>query len=206
MYHANNIRFKRFFIASLIQEAVFTGLTIFLVTSQVSFLKPEISRVIASGNAGTWFLLGYLMYLGIGVFGVTITSFIYSHLSSNPDMEQKPKGIRNVMAWGHFILMNSGIVLTCGLLMYGGYLAGASMLPVDVGGKGFTSDEAHTILGPLKEPIGFSIITIAVGVLFGGAGFIISVVQNRKYLLYSQTSQYGSRKKSFKYNNVDLLF
>ncbi|HET6589677.1 MAG TPA: hypothetical protein VFG45_05890 [Candidatus Nitrosocosmicus sp.] len=196
MYHQNNIWFTRFFIASIIQGAVFTGLTIFFVTSQVSFLKPEISRVIASGNAGTWFLLGYLMYLGIGVFGVTITSFIYSHLSSNPNMDQRFKGIRNVMAWGHFILMNSGIIMTCGLLMYGGYLAGASMLPADVGGQGFTAKEAHSILGPLKEPIGYSIITLAMGVLFGGAGFIISLVQNKKYLLYSQTSQYGSRKKS----------
>lgn len=195
MYHQNNIWFKRFFIASIIQGAAFTGLTIFLVTSQVSFLKPEISRVIASGNAGTWFLLGYLMYLGIGVFGVTITAFIYSHLSSNPDLDQRPKGIRNVMACGHFILMNSGIVLTCGLLMYGGYLAGASMLPTDVGGKGFTSDEAHTILGPLKEPIGYSIIILAIGVLFGGAGFIISLIQNRKILLHNQ-SQYGVRRKS----------
>ncbi len=196
MYHLSNIWFGRFFIASIIQGAIFTGLTIFLVTSQVSFLKPEISRVIASGNAGTWFLLGYLMYLGIGVFGVTITAFIYSHLSSNLGLDQRPKGIRNFMVWGHFILMNSGIVLTCGLLMYGGYLAGASMLPVDVGGKGFTSDEAHTILGPLKEPIGYSIITLAIGVLFGGVGFIISLVQNKNILLRDQTSQYGTRKKS----------
>jgi len=50
-----NIWTKRFIAASIIQGAIIVALTIFLVLSQISILKPEISRVIASGGAGTWF-------------------------------------------------------------------------------------------------------------------------------------------------------
>jgi len=55
--------------AAIIQGAIIVALTIFLVLSQISFLKPEISRVIASGGAGTWFTFGYLIYIVVGVAG-----------------------------------------------------------------------------------------------------------------------------------------
>jgi hypothetical protein len=45
-------------------------LTAFLVLSQTSFLKPEVSRVIASGGAVTLFTFGYLIYIVAGVIGV----------------------------------------------------------------------------------------------------------------------------------------
>ena len=40
---------NRFIYAAIVQGAIIVGLTIFLVFSQISFLKPEISRVIAVG-------------------------------------------------------------------------------------------------------------------------------------------------------------
>jgi hypothetical protein len=43
---------KRFIIAAIIQGAIIVGLTAFLVISQISFIKPEVSRVISAGNAG----------------------------------------------------------------------------------------------------------------------------------------------------------
>ena len=52
--------------AAIIQGAIIVALTIFLVLSQISFLKPEISRVIASGK---WFTFGYLIYIVVGVAG-----------------------------------------------------------------------------------------------------------------------------------------
>jgi hypothetical protein len=44
---------KRFMAAAIVQGAVVAGLTIFLVLGQVSFIKPEVSRVMAAGGAGT---------------------------------------------------------------------------------------------------------------------------------------------------------
>ena len=65
-YDNNNLSItwtNRFICAAIIQGAIIVGLTIFLVFSQISFLKPEISRVIAAGGAGTWFTFGYIMYI-----------------------------------------------------------------------------------------------------------------------------------------------
>jgi hypothetical protein len=39
--------------AAIVQGAVVAGLTIFLVLGQVSFIKPEVSRVMTAGGAGT---------------------------------------------------------------------------------------------------------------------------------------------------------
>ena len=52
---------KRFIAAAIIQDAIIVGLTAFLVLSQISLLKPEISRVIAARCAGTWFTFGYII-------------------------------------------------------------------------------------------------------------------------------------------------
>jgi hypothetical protein len=55
---------KRFIAAAIIaiiQGAIIVGLTAFLVLSQISLLKPEISRVIAARGAGTWFTFGYII-------------------------------------------------------------------------------------------------------------------------------------------------
>jgi hypothetical protein len=54
---------KRFMAAAIVQGAIISGLTIFLVLGQISVIKPEISRVIAAGGAGTWFTLGFVMYI-----------------------------------------------------------------------------------------------------------------------------------------------
>ena len=53
---------KRFIAAAaIIQGAIIVGLTAFLVLSQISLLKPEISRVIAARGAGTWCTFGYII-------------------------------------------------------------------------------------------------------------------------------------------------
>jgi hypothetical protein len=43
---------KRFIAAAIMQGAIIVTLTAFLVLSQISFLKPEVSWVIAAGGAG----------------------------------------------------------------------------------------------------------------------------------------------------------
>jgi hypothetical protein len=64
----SSIWIKRF-IGAIIQGAIIVGLTAFLVLSQISILKPEVSRVIAAGGAGTWFTFGYITYIVVGVIG-----------------------------------------------------------------------------------------------------------------------------------------
>ena|SRR5215211_1365653 len=68
---------KRFMAAAIVQGAVITALTVFLVLGQISFIKPEVSRVMAAGGAGTWFTLGFVMYIMVGVIGVAVSAFFY---------------------------------------------------------------------------------------------------------------------------------
>jgi hypothetical protein len=46
-----------------------------------------------------------------------------------------------------------------------GYLSGAAMLPLSVGGKGFNQGQAHEILAPFVEPISIAILVLILGVL-----------------------------------------
>ena len=68
--------------AAILQGAIVVGFTVFLVISQISILKPEISRVIASGGAGRWFTFGYIMYIVVGVIGVAVSAVFYYYLES----------------------------------------------------------------------------------------------------------------------------
>ena len=71
---------KRFIAAAIIQGAIIVSLTAFLVLTQISFLKPEISGVIAAGGAGTWFTFGYIIYIVVGVIGVAVSALFYYYI------------------------------------------------------------------------------------------------------------------------------
>jgi hypothetical protein len=175
-----NIWTKRFTAAAIIQGAIIVGLTIFLVLSQISFLKPEVSRVIASGGAGTWFTFGYLIYIIVGVIGVAVSAIFY-HIAYHLGKQEyyRTNRIVLVLAWSHLLLMNVGIVAVAGLLMYAGYVAGAATLPIAVGGKGFDNAQAHEILAPFVEPISAAILVLGLGVTLGGVGFLLANYHKR---------------------------
>jgi hypothetical protein len=168
---------NRFIYAAIIQGAIIVGLTIFLIFSQISFLKPEISRVIAAGGAGTWFTFGYIMYIVVGVIGVAVSALFYYYLEK---ILAKPYTMRltKLLAWTHLLLMNVGSTSTMGMLMYAGYIGGAAMLPENVGGQGFNAGQAHQILAPFIEPISIAIIILLLGIILGGVGFLLTY--NRK--------------------------
>src|SRR5579875_3848266 len=125
---------NRFIWAAIIQGLIATVVTIPIVLPTIT---PAVSRVIAAGGAGTWFLVGYVMYIAVGVIAVGLTSLFYYHFEVN--MKKPYVGISNALAWIHLILMNAGAATATYLLMYGGYMAGAGMLPVSEGGKGWTA-------------------------------------------------------------------
>lgn len=161
---------KRFMVAAIVQGAIVAGLTVFLVLGQASFMKPEVSRVMAAGGAGTWFTFGYVMYIIVGILGVAVSAIFYHYLESV--LGRRIGGGAKALAWTHLILMNVGTVAATGLLMYAGYVGGASMLPQEVGGMGFNAGQAHEILVSFVEPIAAAILTIVAGVVAGGTGFL----------------------------------
>jgi hypothetical protein len=163
---------RRFIAVAILQGAIIVGLTAFLVLSQISFLKPEVSRVIAAGGAGTWFTFGYIIYIVVGVIGVAVSAIFYYYIE-NILAKQYDSPIAKALAWGHLVLMNLGTTAATSMLMYAGYVSGASMLPISIGGKGFNQGQAHQILSPFVEPISVAILILLLGVLLGGIGFIL---------------------------------
>lgn len=156
---------KRFMAAAIVQGAIVTGLTVFLVLGQASF-KPEVSRVMPAGGAGTWFTFGYVMYIVVGIMGVAVSALFYHYIENV--LGKRIRRAAKALAWTHFVLMNVGTVAAMGLLMYAGYIGGASMLPQDVGGRGFNAGQAHEILASFVEPIAAAILMIVAGVVAGG--------------------------------------
>jgi hypothetical protein len=170
---SNNLWTRRFMAAAVAQGAVVVSLTVFLVLGQISFIKPEVSRVMAAGGAGTWFTFGYVMYILVGVLGVAVSALFYQFLGV---IRARPlANTINALAWLHLVLMNAGTAAATGLLMYAGYVGGASMLPETVGGRGFDAAQAHQLMAPFVEPIAVAILLIAAGVMAGGAGFLVSI-------------------------------
>lgn len=160
--------------AAIIQGAIFVLLTVFLVLSQISLIKPEVSRVIGAGGVGIWFTMGYVMYLVVGVIGVAVSALFYLHLERNLGKTYAVKNIiPKILAWIHLIFMNVGTTAAMGMMMYAGYVGGASMLPLSIGGKGLDAAQTHQILSPFVEPIGAAILGICIGVFSGGLGFVI---------------------------------
>ena len=188
---------KRFMAAAIVQGAIISGLTIFLVLGQISVIKPEISRVIAAGGAGTWFTLGFVMYIIVGVTGVAVSSLFYHYLENVVEKPIKRSG--RALAWAHLILMNVGTVTAMALMMYAGYIGSASMLPEDVGGKGLNAGQAHELLAPFVEPIGAAILVIVTGVIAGGIGFLASY---RSSLSSNPSELISSGRSSKKDSNV----
>ena len=174
---------RRFMAAAIIQGAIIVALTVFLVLGQISILKPEVSRVIASGGAGTWFTFGYLAYIVIGVMGIAVSSAFYHYLSGSFTRAA------SALAWVHLILMNVGTSAAAGMMMYAGYQGGAAMLPTAIGGRGFDAQQAHSIMAPFVEPIAVSILAILVGVIAGGAGFLIAYRRAQRYIETDTTSK-----------------
>ncbi|MGC1133717.1 MAG: hypothetical protein WA941_12905 [Nitrososphaeraceae archaeon] len=174
----------RFMAAAIIQGAVITGLTIFLVLGQVSVIKPEVSRVIAAGGAGNWFTFGYMMYISIGVVGVAVSSLFYHYLGKGKYIFGRAT---NVLAWTHLAMINTGITATAAMMMLAGYQGGASMLPPTSGGQGFDAGQAHEIMGPYVEPIAVSILVLTVGIIAGGIGFLIDYRRRNQLIRSSGT-------------------
>ncbi|GBC70481.1 hypothetical protein HRbin02_00249 [Candidatus Calditenuaceae archaeon HR02] len=167
---------SRFIGAAIVQGAIATLITLYIVIGQIFFLRPEPSRVIAFGSAGMWFTMGYVTYLIVGVMGVAVTALFYHYIES---VLGKPyTGIADKLAWSHLFLMNVGVLGASGLMMLGGYLGGAAMLPPEVGGRGWNPGQVHTNIFygiPLGYPLWITIfiVLLALGVILGGLGYII---------------------------------
>src|SRR3972149_4815225 len=126
----------RFLVASIIQgAAAFVLMTVLLYLAV--FGTPAASRIVAGGGAGTWLVVGIIAYAIVGVLGIAVSALFYQHLEVV--LEKPYAGWRNGAAWAHLIL-GGGVGSAAALLTaWGGYTAGAALLPTPVGGGGRAS-------------------------------------------------------------------
>ena len=166
---------NRFIWAAVVQGACALAWT-FLIIAPI--VQPPISRIIAGGSAGTWFFVGYISYIVVGVIGVAVTSLFYHHIEVA--LKKPFSGFGNVLAGIHFILMNVGVAGATWLLMLAGYTGGKALQPTQVGGLGLTNPgQVHPLIAGYVEPIVYFMIALGVGLIAGGLGYIVTYVRGR---------------------------
>ncbi len=164
-----------FLYAAIIQGAIAAVIT-FLggFGDQIGLLPVAVSRVIAGGEAGTWFTLGYVMYVVVGVVAMAVTSLFYVFIETLQG--KRYKGMAVILAWLHLILSNIGVAGAAILAMTGGYLGGAAMQPPQFGGMGWSSGQVHVnILQFYTMPIAVFLAVSLTGFFLGGVGYIIAM-------------------------------
>jgi len=164
-----------FLYAAIVQGAIAAVIT-FLggFGDQIGLMPVAVSRVIAGGEAGTWFIMGYVMYIVVGVVATAVTSLFYFYIETVQGKVYR--GVAKAFAWAHLVLGNVGAAGTAILAMIGGYLGGAAMQPQMFGGMGWNAGQVHvSILQFYTEPIAAFLMLALLGFVFGGLGYVLAL-------------------------------
>ena len=159
----------------MIQGLIITVITVLVVEPLSyfninSYFNP--ARVIAGGGGGTWMFTGYILYLVVGVVAVAVTALFYFYFEQVRGKVYH--GFSNILAWGHYLLMNVGVAGSMILMIWGGYMAGYASSSVASGGLGYSALQVHVnFLGKVEEPIGLLVTVAAIGVILGGLGYLL---------------------------------
>ena len=164
-----------FLYAAMVQGAIAAIITFLgAVGNQIGLLPVSPAHIIAGGSAGTWFVMGYLTYLIVGVVGMAVTSLFYFFIES---VQGKPyTGAAKALSWIHLVLANIGVAGAALLAMWGGYWGGVAMSPTSIGGLGGTATDAHVLaLGPVEYPIVAFLMLGIIGFFVGGIGYLLAM-------------------------------
>ncbi len=170
---------RRFIGAALIQGAIMFGVTLVLLYIDLASLLnlpgntiTTPAAVVAGGSAGNWFTAGYLGYLLVLVVGSGLSALFYHYVEVVMDRSYAAEA--TYLAWAHLLLGNIVIGAGLSLMMYGGYVGGAAMAPVFLGGSGQSARYVHdNVLGPLEPWIALLLLIGALGPLLGGIGYAL---------------------------------
>jgi len=163
-----------FLYAAIVQGAIAAFITFLGGFGDMIGLYPvAVARVIASGEAGTWFIMGYVLYITVGVVAMAVTSIFYFFIENIQG--KMYKGAAKALAYAHLVLGNVGVAGTALLSMVGGYLGGAAMQPTMFGGMGYNAGQVHVhILQFYTEPVAAFLALALIGFVAGGLGYILA--------------------------------
>jgi hypothetical protein len=141
-------------------------------------LGPASSRIVAGGGAGSWFTMGILSFLLVGIGGAGFTALFYQHIEGTLGLSLT--GWRNAGAWVHLLAGGLGAAAASLLMAWGGFQAGGYLLGPSAGGGCAGSDASppnvgacigyvHTnFLSPIALPIAILMAVALLGYLVGG--------------------------------------
>ena len=164
-----------FLYAAIVQGAI-AALITFLGAfgDQLGLYPVGVAHVIAGGEAGTWFIMGYVMYVIVGVVAMAVTSLFYFYIETV--LGKAYTGAAKMLAWAHLVLGNIGVAGAAILAMIGGYLGGAGMQPTSAGGQGWTAGQVHVhVLQFYTEPIAVFLLIALIGFSAGGLGYLMAL-------------------------------
>ncbi|MGD0423899.1 MAG: hypothetical protein ABSA92_10645 [Candidatus Bathyarchaeia archaeon] len=164
-----------FLYAAMVQGAIAVLITFLgAFGDQIGLYPVGVARVIAGGEAGTWFIMGYVMYVIVGVVAMAVTSLFYFYIETV--LGKAYAGAAKAFAWVHLVLGNIGVAGAAILAMVGGYLGGAGMQPTQFGGSGWTTGQVHVnVLQYYTEPIAAFLLLAIIGFTLGGIGYILAM-------------------------------
>lgn len=163
-----------FLYAAIIQGAVAAAITFLgAYGDQLGLLPMSVARVIAGGGAGSWFNMGYVVYLIVGVVAMAVTSLFYFYIETVQGKTYK--GITKALSWIHLVLGNVGVAGASLAVMWGGYWAAQAVAATTVGGLGLKPGAAHEVLVVVEEPIAAFIALALLGFFAGGIGYLIAM-------------------------------
>ena len=155
-----------FLYAAILQGAI-AALITFLggFGDQIGLFPVSVSRVIAGGEAGMWFIMGYLAYIIVGVVAMAVTSLFYFYIETV--LGKVYSGVSKALAWMHLVLGNVGVAGAAILAMVGGYLGSA--------GQQLQSTQLESILQYYSQPIAAFLILALLGFILGGLGYLVAM-------------------------------
>jgi hypothetical protein len=160
---------RKFLCSFLLQAFLIVIATFILFIYGSEYLTPAPAMIIASGSAGMWLTVGYLIYIGMVLY-LGISSSLYYQLEKTVTAANRKK--YDLFAILHFVLVNVGSFITSVLLMVAGYTGESALLPLSSGGGGLTELQVHVqILSAYSLPVVVFAGITTLGVLCGIVSF-----------------------------------
>lgn len=155
---------KRFIYATLFHISVLA-----IWTSLIIVPSLNIPKIITGGSAGTWYVIGYEMYLMAGVIGSAMLAFLYYLVPRFGTKE-----IKSSLALLNFTLVQIGVLLSSFLLGYAGYVAGSMRLAEE------PTSQIHEFLVNFINPAGIGVIIAVLGFLIGTIALSLSLKKSKE--------------------------
>ena len=130
----------------------------------------NVSRTIAGGSAGTWYVMGYLLLGIVGVVGIFLSGaayYLFAQANAGNIFNTK-------LAWVHLVFMDVGAVATSLLLAWAGYGAAAMLR------DGVEQGLVHLYLVQFEEPIAVFMVLAGLGALAGIVNLAATLASRKK--------------------------